>query len=183
MSNGSIGLDEELNRYLVEVGVREHPVLADLRAETAELPNAAMQIAPEEGALLALLVRACRRRRDPRDRDLHRLFVDRHGAGPAGRRPYHLLRRQSRNGPISPGAPGPMPASTIASTSAWARRSRRSTSCWAPARRAATTWRSSMPTRRATTTTTSAVLQLVRSGGLIAIDNVLWSGRVADPVG
>lgn len=25
-------------------------------------------------------------------------------------------------------------------------------------------------------------LQLVRSGGLIAIDNVLWSGRVADPV-
>ncbi|HJR49634.1 MAG TPA: hypothetical protein VJ794_00925, partial [Gemmatimonadales bacterium] len=24
-------------------------------------------------------------------------------------------------------------------------------------------------------------LQLVRSGGLIAIDNVLWSGRVADP--
>jgi predicted O-methyltransferase YrrM len=24
-------------------------------------------------------------------------------------------------------------------------------------------------------------LQLVRSGGLVAIDNVLWSGRVADP--
>jgi predicted O-methyltransferase YrrM len=26
-----------------------------------------------------------------------------------------------------------------------------------------------------------AALQLVRSGGLIALDNVLWSGRVADP--
>ncbi len=63
MSNGSIGLDDALNRYLVEVGVREHPVLTALRAETASLPNAGMQIAPEEGALLALLVRLLPARR------------------------------------------------------------------------------------------------------------------------
>jgi predicted O-methyltransferase YrrM len=63
VSNGSIGLDEALNRYLVEVGVREHPVLAELRRQTAELPNAGMQIAPEEGALLALLVRLLPARR------------------------------------------------------------------------------------------------------------------------
>jgi predicted O-methyltransferase YrrM len=57
MSNRSIGLSEELHAYLVQVGVREPEVLAHLRAETASLPQAGMQIAPEEGALLAMLVR------------------------------------------------------------------------------------------------------------------------------
>jgi predicted O-methyltransferase YrrM len=57
MSNRSIGLSEELHAYLVKVGVREPEVLAQLRAETASLPQAGMQIAPEEGALLAMLVR------------------------------------------------------------------------------------------------------------------------------
>ena len=63
MSNGSIGLDEALNQYMVQVGVREHPVLAALRRTTAELPNAGMQIAPEEGAFLAMLVRLLPARR------------------------------------------------------------------------------------------------------------------------
>src|ERR671918_695322 len=63
MSNGSIGLDEALNDYLVQAGVREHPVLTDLRRETANLPSAGMQIAPEEGALLAMLVRLLPARR------------------------------------------------------------------------------------------------------------------------
>src|SRR5919106_5834314 len=63
MSNGSIGLDEALNGYLVDAGVREHPVLAELRHETAKLPNAGMQIAPEEGAFLAMLVRLLPARR------------------------------------------------------------------------------------------------------------------------
>src|SRR6266545_4128183 len=57
MSNRSIGLSEELHAYLVQVGVREPEELAQLRAETAPLPQAGMQIAPEEGALLAMLVR------------------------------------------------------------------------------------------------------------------------------
>src|SRR5688572_9075994 len=57
MSNASIGLDERLHAYLVEVGVREHEVLRRLREETASLPESRMQVAPEEGAFLALLVR------------------------------------------------------------------------------------------------------------------------------
>jgi predicted O-methyltransferase YrrM len=57
MSNASIGLDERLHAYLLEVGVREHEVLRRLREETAALPESRMQIAPEEGAFLALLVR------------------------------------------------------------------------------------------------------------------------------
>jgi predicted O-methyltransferase YrrM len=57
MSGRSIGLSEELHAYLMRVGVREPRVLAELRADTAGHPQAQMQIAPEEGALLAMLVR------------------------------------------------------------------------------------------------------------------------------
>src|SRR5918992_6236471 len=39
----------------MRVGVREPEILARLREETAALPMAMMQIAPEEGAFLALL--------------------------------------------------------------------------------------------------------------------------------
>jgi caffeoyl-CoA O-methyltransferase len=63
MSKGSIGLSEELNAYLVRVGVREPEVLARLRGETAAMPQANMQIAVEEGALLALLVKVLGARR------------------------------------------------------------------------------------------------------------------------
>src|SRR6266568_4754664 len=57
MSGRSIGLSEELHAYLMGTGVREPEVLARLRVETAALPEARMQIAPEEGAFLAMLVR------------------------------------------------------------------------------------------------------------------------------
>jgi predicted O-methyltransferase YrrM len=57
MTRASIGLDERLNEYLVLSGTREHPVAAKLRAATAAMPNASMQIAVEQGQLLAMLVR------------------------------------------------------------------------------------------------------------------------------
>lgn len=57
MSRSSIGLSAELNQYLQEVSVHEPELLARLRGETAELPEAGMQVAPEQGQLLALLVR------------------------------------------------------------------------------------------------------------------------------
>lgn len=56
MSNATIGLADELHEYLLRVGVREHPLLARLREETAALPEHDMQIAPEQGAFMALLV-------------------------------------------------------------------------------------------------------------------------------
>jgi predicted O-methyltransferase YrrM len=55
MSNKTIGISEELEQYVVEVGTREPEVLTRLRAETAQLREHDMQIAPEEGAFLALL--------------------------------------------------------------------------------------------------------------------------------
>jgi predicted O-methyltransferase YrrM len=57
MSRGSIGLDDRLNRYLADNHPPEHPVLAELRKLTGKMPNSAMQIAPEQGHFLAFLVK------------------------------------------------------------------------------------------------------------------------------
>ena len=56
MANASMGLPADLEQYLVKHGVREPELLARLRDETALIPQHNMQIAPEQGALLALLV-------------------------------------------------------------------------------------------------------------------------------
>ena len=56
MSNKTIGISDELQAYVVAVGAREPEVLARLRAETAAIPEHGMQVAPEEGAFLAMLV-------------------------------------------------------------------------------------------------------------------------------
>ncbi|ROR35014.1 class I SAM-dependent methyltransferase [Inmirania thermothiophila] len=63
MSRESIGMGEAVTAYLRRYGVREPPLLARLREETAAMPEARMQIAPEQGALLALLARLLGARR------------------------------------------------------------------------------------------------------------------------
>lgn len=63
MSNKTLGLPEDLHAYLLQVGVREPEILRRLREETAALPQRDMQIAPEQGALMALLVRLLGARR------------------------------------------------------------------------------------------------------------------------
>lgn len=55
MANTTLGLPTDLHDYLRRVAVREPAVLRRLRAETASMPEANMQIAPEQGALMALL--------------------------------------------------------------------------------------------------------------------------------
>jgi predicted O-methyltransferase YrrM len=56
MANKTMGISDDLAAYVVEVGTREPDVLARLREETAAIPQHNMQIAPEQGAFLALLV-------------------------------------------------------------------------------------------------------------------------------
>ncbi len=56
MSNLTLGLDPILQSYLLDVSLREPEVLHQLRQETAQQPMARMQIAPEQGQLMALLV-------------------------------------------------------------------------------------------------------------------------------
>lgn len=56
MSNSTLGLSGALLDYYQSHAFREVPVLAELRAETAKLGGtAAMQIAPEQGALMGLV--------------------------------------------------------------------------------------------------------------------------------
>ncbi|MGJ5672577.1 MAG: class I SAM-dependent methyltransferase [Nostochopsis sp.] len=55
--NKTIGLDKSLYDYLLSVSLREPEVLTQLRQETAQQPMAIMQIAPDQGQFLALLVK------------------------------------------------------------------------------------------------------------------------------
>ena len=57
MSSDPLPMTDALLDYVRSVGVREHPVLAELREETQRMPQASMQIAPEQGEFMALLVR------------------------------------------------------------------------------------------------------------------------------
>jgi predicted O-methyltransferase YrrM len=56
MSNQSIGLSDDIYRYLVANSVREPEILQQLREETAQHPLVNMQISPEQGQLMGLLV-------------------------------------------------------------------------------------------------------------------------------
>jgi predicted O-methyltransferase YrrM len=56
MPNQSIGLNDSLYQYLLANSVREPKILAQLRAETAAHPLVNMQISPEQGQLMGLLV-------------------------------------------------------------------------------------------------------------------------------
>jgi len=56
MTNRSLNLDDALYQYLLDVSLRESPLLKRLREETAQLPTARWQLAPEQGQFMALLV-------------------------------------------------------------------------------------------------------------------------------
>lgn len=57
MSSGNRYIDEDLYNYIVQVSVREDPHRAGLREATLALPNAGMQISPDQGQLMGMLVR------------------------------------------------------------------------------------------------------------------------------
>jgi caffeoyl-CoA O-methyltransferase len=63
MSNRSIVLTDSLYEYMSDVSLREPPLLLALREETAELTQRSMQISPEQGQFMALLVRLTGARR------------------------------------------------------------------------------------------------------------------------
>ena len=56
MPKQTIGLDDRLYNYLLSVSLREPEILRQLRQETNNHPEATMQIAPEQGQFMALLV-------------------------------------------------------------------------------------------------------------------------------
>lgn len=57
MSDRRLSMTDDIHRYLIEHSVREPDVLARLRAVTADMPYAQMQIGPEQGQFMALLAK------------------------------------------------------------------------------------------------------------------------------
>jgi caffeoyl-CoA O-methyltransferase len=180
MSTRTITLDDRLYHYLQAVSLREPDVLVRLRAETARLPAAGMQVSPEQGQFMALLVRLLGARRClevgtftgysalacalalPPDGRLVTLDISAEWTTVARR---HWLdagvadRIDLRLGPAA-GSLAALLAEGAADSFDFAFIDADKTGYDGYYELA---------------------LQLVRPGGLIAFDNVLWSGRVADP--
>ncbi|MBF2020438.1 MAG: class I SAM-dependent methyltransferase [Hydrococcus sp. C42_A2020_068] len=56
MANKTLGIERNLYEYFRSIALREPEILTQLRQETAKHPMANMQIAPEQGQFMALLV-------------------------------------------------------------------------------------------------------------------------------
>lgn len=179
MSSRSFLLPKKLGDYYARVAVRESGVFSELRRETAKLPAAVMQIAPEQGQLMAMLVKLMGAKRCIEVG----VFTGYSSLSVASALP----------------ADGEVLACDV--SEAWTAIARR---YWkkagvdgkirlvlAPARK---TLEAELAAGKAGTfdfafidaDKTSYVhyyegcLALLRSGGLIAVDNTLWSGRVAN---
>jgi predicted O-methyltransferase YrrM len=57
MSSRTLNLDDTLYQYILDHSLREHPAQTALREATRAHPHAGMQISPEQGQFMALLVR------------------------------------------------------------------------------------------------------------------------------
>ena len=56
MTRQSLQLDDAVYNYLLSVSLRESQILKECRTETAKLPLARMQIAPEQGQFISFLI-------------------------------------------------------------------------------------------------------------------------------
>ncbi len=176
----NVQLTDSLYRYVLEHSLRESQALRELREETAGLPRAGMQIGPDQGQLMALLVKLIGARRCLEIG----VFTG-----------YSALAVAAA---LPPG--GRLVACDISEE--WTDIARRH---W---RRAGVDGRIDLRLGRATRTLDELLaqgeagrfdfafidadkdnylayyercLELLRAGGLIVVDNTLWSGRVADP--
>lgn len=180
MAKQTIGLDRPLYDYLLSVSLREPEILAQLRQETAQLPMARMQISPEQGQLMALLVQLMGAKKtlevgvftgysslvvalalppdarvvacdlDPEYTAIARRYWQQ--AGVAQKIDLHIAPALETLDRLL--AEGQAETFDFAFIDA---------------------------DKRNYENYYERSLQLIRPGGLIAIDNVLWSGRVADP--
>ena len=57
MSNRTIQIDDKMYDYLLSVSLEEHEVLKNLREITSSMPGSMMQIAPDQGQFMAMLIK------------------------------------------------------------------------------------------------------------------------------
>jgi len=57
MSNRTIQIDDKMYDYLLSVSLEEHEVLRNLREITSSMPGSMMQIAPDQGQFMAMLIK------------------------------------------------------------------------------------------------------------------------------
>lgn len=180
MTVQTIGLEKHLYEYLLSVSLREAEILTQLRQETALQAMAQMQIAPEQGQFMALLVQLIRAQKTL---DIG-VFTGYSSlvialALPAGGK---VVACEAN-------------AEYAAIARSWWQKAGmvdKITLHVAPARETLNRLIAAGETDTFDFAFIDAdkskyqyyyeqCLQLIRPGGVIAIDNVLWSGRVADP--
>ncbi len=180
MSRSTLNVDDRLMDYIREVGVRESPVLEELRKETGEMEAANMQISAEQGQLMRLLAKLtgveraieigtftgysaiCVAEAMPEDGQLIACDVDEdwtsvareywERAGVEDRIDLHLRPAvETIDELLESGEAGTFDFAFIDAD------------------------------KENYDAYYEGCLELLRDGGLIGIDNTLWSGRVADP--
>jgi len=180
LSRRSLNLSDTLYDYLLAHGVREHPSQVALREATRDWPRAGMQISPEQGQLLSLLVRlvGARRAIEVGVFTGYSALTVALALPPDGR----LLACDLSDQDTRLGLPHWRAAGVVHKIEFVA----------APA---ADTLQARLDAGEAGQHDFAFIdadktgydryvelcLQLLRPGGLIAIDNVLWGGSVADP--
>ena len=177
----SVNFTDAVLDYAADAGVREHPVLSRCRTETAAMGGVAvMQIAPEQGAFMSLIARLMNTRRYievgtftgysalsialalPDDGHADALDISEEYMAKA--REYWKAAGQERKitGHVAP---------ALDTLKRFLAEGRGGTYDFAFIDADKTSYDAYY----------EHMLQLVRPGGLVAIDNVLWSGRVCDP--
>lgn len=180
MTLQTLTLDEHLYRYLLSISLREHPEQTALREATRSHPAARMQIAPEQGQFMQLLVKLGGARRALEigvftgysaltvalalPEDGHLLACDVSEAYTAVGKPFWERAGVAERIELVLG-----PALTTLEDRL--RAGEAGTYDFAFIDADKTSYDGYF----------EACLRLLRPGGLIAIDNVLWSGRVAAP--
>jgi predicted O-methyltransferase YrrM len=180
MAGRTLNLTPSLLDYLHEVSLREPEIMRKLREETTKLPMGMMQIGPEQGQFMALLARLIGARNCLEigtftgysalavalalPEDGHILCCDVSAEFTAIARRYWAMAGV---------------ASKIELRLAPARETLKH--LLADGRKGAFDFAFIDADKENYDHYYEAALQLVRQGGLILIDNVLWSGAVADP--